>query len=119
MNHVTISGNLTADPEARTTKSEKSMATFRVAVNSGKDRDAEYFNVVCFDQTAENVLKYVGKGRAVAITGRLSQRSWTDDEDKKHSKVEIVASQMFFGPLRQSGESDPVESPIEEELVVL
>src|ERR1035437_3990108 len=76
MNHVTISGNLTADPEAKETKSDKSVTTFRIAVNSSKDRDAEFFNVVCFETTAENVLNYLSKGRSVAISGRLSHRSW-------------------------------------------
>ncbi|MBJ7457566.1 MAG: single-stranded DNA-binding protein [Thermoleophilaceae bacterium] len=99
MNHVSISGNLTADPVKKPTKSDKLMATASIAINHPKSGEVEYFDITAFDKTAEILLDRGEIGRPVAISGRLRYRAW-EDEGKKRSAVDIVANQVFIAEKR-------------------
>jgi single-strand DNA-binding protein len=101
-NSITISGNMTRDPEMRYTPSGVSKVTFGVAVNrSWRNQQSQeweeqtsFFNVVCWREMAENVAESIGKGSRVVVTGRLEQRSWETDQGDKRSIVEIVADDV-------------------------
>ena len=101
-NSITISGNITRDPEMRYTPSGVSKVTFGVAVNRSWrnqqtqewDEQTSFFNVVAWRQLAENVGASLTKGARVVVTGRLEQRSWETDQGEKRSIVEIVADDV-------------------------
>jgi len=101
-NSITITGNLTREPEMRYTPSGVSKVTFGVAVNrSWRNQNTQeweeqtsFFNVVCWREMAENVSESLGKGSRVVVTGRLEQRSWETDQGEKRSVVEVVADEI-------------------------
>ncbi len=105
INRVTITGNLTRDPELRSLPSGMSVCELGVAVNHRRKDNAtdqwieepNYFNVVVFGSQGDNCAQYLSKGRPVAIDGRLRWSSWEDKNGGgKRSKVEIVAQTVQF-----------------------
>ncbi len=105
INRVTITGNLTRDPELRTLPSGMAVCELGVAVNHRRKDNAtdqwieepNYFNVVVFGSQGENCARYLSKGRPVAVDGRLRWSSWEDKNGGgKRSKVEIVAQTVQF-----------------------
>ncbi len=102
INQVILMGNLTRDPELRTTPSGQSVCSFSLAVNrswqgqDGTQQDAvDYFDITAWGKLGELVNQYLSKGRKCLVQGRLSQRSW-DQDGQKRSKVEVVASDVTF-----------------------
>ncbi|HVI68917.1 MAG TPA: single-stranded DNA-binding protein [Magnetospirillaceae bacterium] len=102
INQVILMGNLTRDPELRTTPGGQSVCSFSLAVNrswqgqDGQTQEAvDYFDVTAWGKLGELVNQYMAKGRKCLVQGRLSQRSWEKD-GQKHSKVEVVASDVTF-----------------------
>src|SRR3977135_2789773 len=101
-NSITISGNITRDPEMRYTPSGVSKVTFGVAVNRSWrnqqtqewDEQTSFFNVVAWRQLAENVGASLTKGARVVVSGRLEQRSWETEAGEKRSIVEVVADDV-------------------------
>src|SRR2546423_15599144 len=104
-NSITISGNITREPEMRYTPSGISKVTFGVAVNrSWRNQQSQeweeqtsFFNVVAWRQLAENVGASLTKGSRVVVSGRLEQRSWETEAGEKRSGVEIVADDVAPG----------------------
>ncbi len=112
LNKVMIIGNLTADPEVRTTPRGNSVAELRLAVNrvSSGPNDGErreettYLDVTCWGRTAEIAGQYLAKGRPVFIEGRLQQDTWEDKQTgQKRSKIRIVAENMQLLGGREGG----------------
>lgn len=103
-NKVILMGNLTRDPETRTTGSGQSVTNFSLAVNrtwkgaDGSNQEAvSYIDCVAWGKAGEIIAQYLGKGRAVLVSGRLDQQSWDDKETgKKRSKVEVVVEDFNF-----------------------
>jgi len=104
INTVVITGNLTRDPELRSTSGGTAVCGMRVAVNSRR-RDGSgnwidkpnYFDVTVFGAQGENCSTYLQKGRPVAIEGRLDWSEWeAKDGSGKRQKVEIVANSVQF-----------------------
>ena len=101
-NTITISGNMTRDPEMRNTPSGVSKVSFGVAVNRSWrnqqtqewDEATSFFNVVAWRQLAENVGASLTKGSRVVVSGRLEQRSWETENGEKRSVVEVVADEV-------------------------
>lgn len=111
INQVILMGNLTRDPELRTTPSGQNVCSFSLAINrswqdqSGQQQEAvDYFDVVAWGKLGELVNQYLSKGRKCLIQGRLSQRSW-EQEGQKRNKVEVVASDVTFLDGGGSGQS--------------
>ena len=108
MNNVSLIGNLTRDPELRTTPSGTSVSDLRLAINrpkrGGEEQGADYVDVVCWGVTAENCAKYLAKGRPIAVTGRLRHSEWETDGQRR-SKLEVVAEQVRL-PQRQHPRRD-------------
>ena len=96
MNKVFFIGRLTADAELRTTTSGKSVTTFSLAVNDGfgEKQKAYFFNVVVWGKGAEVVANYTHKGSKVAVTGKLTSRSYDDKNGNKRTAIEVVADMM-------------------------
>jgi single-strand DNA-binding protein len=99
--HVTITGNLTDDPELRFTPNGHAVANFRIAVtarvkdgDSWKDGDTSYFRINVWRQLAEHVSESLTKGDRAIVIGRLKSRSWESPEGDKRSVVEVEADEV-------------------------
>jgi single-strand DNA-binding protein len=111
INRVILTGNLTRDPELRSTGSGLSVCSLRIASNTrrkGADGNWEdkpnYFDVTVFGAQGENCARFLSKGRPVAVDGRLEWREWTDQQGNKRQSVEIVADAVqFLGGRDDSG----------------
>jgi single-strand DNA-binding protein len=115
-NQVTLMGNLTRDPELRTTPSGASVCSFSLALNrSYKNAEGswveatDFIDIVAWGPLGERVAQYLTKGRPALVSGRLQSRSWEQDGVKR-SKVEVVANDVTFlggagGPSTSSGQA--------------
>ena len=103
LNHITIMGRLTRDPELRRTGSGIAEASFTLAVDrdfSPKDggaRETDFIDCVAWRQTGEFVSKYFTKGRMAVVSGRLQIRNWNDKDGNKRRSAEVVADSVNFG----------------------
>lgn len=109
LNRIVIMGRLTRDPELRRTQSGTPVTSVRLAVDRDfKSQDgtkqADFFDVVAWRQTAEFVSKYFTKGRMAVVEGRLQSRDWQDRDGNKRTSVEIVADNFYFGDSRRDGQ---------------
>jgi single-strand DNA-binding protein len=103
INRVVLTGNLTRDPELRSTPSGTAVCSLRVACNTRrKDASGEwvdkpnYFDVTVWGAQGENCATYLSKGRPVAIDGRLEWREWEDQNGNKRQAVDIIADSVQF-----------------------
>jgi single-strand DNA-binding protein len=104
VNVVVITGNLTKDPELRTTPGGTSVCKLRVAVNSRRKDSSSgewvdkpnYFDVTVWGAQGENCATYLSKGRPVAVDGRLDWREWEAQDGSKRQAVEIIANSVQF-----------------------
>lgn len=100
LNHITIQGRLTRDPELRRTNSGVAVTSFTIACDrdfgSNGEKETDFVDVVCWRNTAEFVEKYFTKGRMAVVSGRLQIRSWTDKDNNKRKTAEIVADNVYF-----------------------
>lgn len=101
-NKVVLMGNLTRDPELRTTPNGQSVAGFSLAVNrtwrnaDGEQQEAvDYIDCNAWGKAGEIIAQYMQKGRVLLVSGRLQQRSWEQDGQKR-SKVEVVVEDFNF-----------------------
>ena len=101
MNKVFLIGNLTRDPEMRSTQSGVSVCNFTIAVNrrfksaNGK-QETDYLNVIAWRQLAELCGKYLAKGRKVAVTGSIQTRTYEAKDGSKRTAWDIVADEVEF-----------------------
>lgn len=112
-NQVVLMGNLTRDPELRTTPNGTSVCSFSLALNrSYKDASGEwteatdFIDIVAWAALGERVAQYLTKGRPALVSGRLQSRSWEQDGVKR-SKVEVVAQDVTFLGGPAGGSSAP------------
>ena len=110
LNHITIMGRLTRDPELRRTGSGIAVASFTVAVDrdfggrDGGEKETDFIDCVAWRQTGEFVSKYFTKGRMIVVSGRLQIRSWTDKDGNKRRTAEVVADNCYFGDSKREAE---------------
>jgi|KBSMisStaDraftv2_1062788.scaffolds.fasta_scaffold178733_5 single-strand DNA-binding protein len=99
-NNISISGNLTRDPELRFTATGRAVCNIGVAVANRFQQDGEwkestdFFNVVIWGQLGENVAGSLAKGNRVAVTGRMSYRTYETEHGDKRSVMEVIASDV-------------------------
>ncbi|MBF0523435.1 MAG: single-stranded DNA-binding protein [Candidatus Omnitrophica bacterium] len=117
LNSVNIMGNLTRDPESKTTPSGKTICNLSIAnnrvytKNNEKVTEVSYFDIEVWGVMAANGAKYLSKGNGIIVEGRLKQDRWEKD-GKTQSRVRIVASSVHFLPKKKPGEPD--QSPAED-----
>lgn len=123
LNVFTFTGRLGQDPELRKTGTGKSVTNLRVAISlrSGDGDNTLWLDVTAWESLAELCVKYLSKGRQVAITGYLSEDTWEDDEGRKRSKVKVTAREVTFmgSPTKSEDDSfskhvDPTGGEIED-----
>lgn len=116
MNKLTIIGNLTRDPELRTTQSGISVCTFTVAVNRRKTQnqqqpEADFFRVSAWRELGENCGKWLIKGKKVAVVGPVSVSTYQGQDGKTYANLEVTAQDVeFLSPAGQT-ESVPQAAP--------
>ena len=100
MNTIVLVGRLVADPSLRYTQTGTAVANFTLAVDrrQSKDRDKEtdFIDVVVWSKLAETCAQYIGKGRLVAVSGRLQIRPYQDKEGNRRKAAEVVADSVRF-----------------------
>ena len=109
LNHITICGRLTRDPELRRTGNGTAVASFTIACDrdfksDGGERATDFVDIVAWRNTAEFVSKYFSKGRMAIISGRLQIRDWTDKDGNKRRSAEVLAENVYFGDSKQDGQ---------------
>ena len=110
LNHITIMGRLTRDPELRRTGTGVAVASFTVAVDrdfggrDGGERETDFIDCVAWRQTGEFVSKYFTKGSMIVVSGRLQVRNWNDKDGNKRRTAEVVADNVYFGESRRNSE---------------
>ena len=113
MNSLHIIGNLTRDPELRTTPSGISVCTFTVAVNRRQKKDgqpdADFFRVSAWRDMGENCSKYLSKGRKVAVEGSVSVSTYTSSDGQTRANMDVLAHEVEF--LSPKGEQEPKQEP--------
>jgi single-strand DNA-binding protein len=132
-NQAIIMGNLTRDPELRSTPGGQQVASFAVATNrswmdgSGERKEAvEYHEIVAWGKLGELAATYLAKGRKVMVIGRLQTQSWEKDGVKR-SRTEIVASDINFldapgvagaAPVSPAQSSNTSSAPKSDDVVI-
>lgn len=115
-------GNLTRDPEVRATNSGQSVTGFGLAVNrtwkssdGSQQESVSYIDCVAWGKTGEIIAQYMQKGRALLVSGRLEQRSW-DQDGQKRSKVEVIVEDFNFVDSRGGGNesNQSVPAPVSD-----
>lgn len=111
-NKVILIGNLTADPELKTTQNGVSVTSFSIGVqrrfasrngDNANQQTSDFINIVCWRSTAEFVTKYFSKGKSILICGSLQSRSWTDSNGTKRYTTEVVADEVSFVDKKTDG----------------
>ena len=111
LNHITVMGRLTRDPELRRTGTGVAVTSFTVAVDrdfgnrESGERETDFIDCVAWRQTGEFVSKYFTKGRMIVVSGRLQIRSWTDKDGNKRRTAEVVADNCYFGDSKRDGDN--------------
>lgn len=100
MNQAFLIGNLTRDPEVRSTNAGIKVCNFTIAVNrrmkSSGEQQTDFFNIVAWRQLAELCEKYLSKGKKVAVIGSIQTRTYEAQDGSKRSAFEIVADEVEF-----------------------
>lgn len=103
-NKVILMGNLTTDPELRTTPNGQNLASFILAINrtwnnanGERQEETSFINCTAWGKTGETISKYVSKGRQLLVSGRLQQRTWQDkDTGKNRSAIDVIVEEFSF-----------------------
>ena len=115
LNHITLMGRMTRDPELRFTPQNTPVASFSLAVErdyqpGGSERQTDFIDCVAWRKTAEFVSKHFQKGSLAAVTGRLQIRDWTDRDGGKRRNAEVAVDNVYFAERKQT---PPAESPVD------
>ena len=112
MNKLTIIGNLTRDPELRTTSTGVNVCDFTVAVNRRQRKDAQngqpdadFFRVSAWRERGELCAKYLAKGRKVCVVGPVSVRTYTGNDGVMRASLEVTADEVEFLSSRNDAEA--------------
>ena len=105
LNHVTLHGRFTSTPEIRKTNTNKSVASFTLAVDRDKEH-TDFINCVAWEKKAEFVGGYFDKGQEAVVNGRLTSRQYKDKEGKNRTAFEVMVENIDF-----CGKKDRAETP--------
>ena len=114
MNSLTIIGNVTRDPELRSTTSGKNVCSFTVAVNRRKkvegQQDADFFRVSAWDQLADVCHKFITKGKKVCVIGSVGVHTYTNQKGETVANLEVLAREVeFLSPRQEEAPAQPVQ----------
>ena len=122
LNLVLLAGNLGNDPELRYTANGTPVGSFSLAISSktkadGKEEErVEWVRIVCFTSVAETCSKYLGKGDAVFVMGKVKTRKFTDKDGADKKVTEIIADRVQFLVLKKKSSEGPGDSPPDDDV---
>ena len=98
INKVILLGRMTKDIEIRITNSQKTVGTFTIAVDNGygDNKTTDFINCVAWEKTAEFIKNWFGKGRMMALVGRIATRTWEGEDGRKNYATEVIVSEVSF-----------------------
>lgn len=111
LNHITLMGRLTRDPELRRTGSGVAVASFTIAVDrdftdkSSGEKETDFIEIVAWRQTGEFVSKHFRKGRMIVVSGRLQVRKWKNKDGENRYTTEVVADNCYFGDSKRDSDN--------------
>ena len=114
LNHITVMGRLTKDPELRRTGNGVAVTSFTLAVDrdynpkDGGEKEVDFIDCNAWRSTGEFVAKNFSKGRMMIVSGRLQIRNWTDKEGNKRRNAEVVADSVYFGDSKRSEQGNSI-----------
>ena len=113
LNVVALMGRLVADPQLRQTTTGKNVASFRIAVDRGRkdangQNQADFFDIVAWDKSAEFICRYFQKGSMIAVEGRLQSRNYQDKSGNNRNAVEVVVNNVSFAGNKEHAQSQNV-----------
>lgn len=114
INSVTLIGRVTQDIEVRKTNTNKSVASFTLAVGD-KNSESSFINMTAWNKTAELLAQYAPKGKQIGVTGRLQTRIWEKDGDKRKA-TEVIVEQVQFlsdGKTQVAKSSENLGTPVD------
>lgn len=108
INRVILMGRLVADPELKTTNTGISVTSFRIAVDrsyvkQGEQRQADFFDIVAWRNSAEFICRHFGKGSLIAIDGQLQSRQYQTKDGQNRTAIEVVVDSVSFTGERRDG----------------
>ena len=114
MNSLTIIGNVTRDPELRSTTSGKNVCSFTVAVNRRKkvegQPDADFFRVSAWEQLGDVCQKFITKGKKVCVIGSVGVHTYTNQKGETVANLEVLAREVeFLSPRQEEAPAQPVQ----------
>jgi len=112
MNLVILSGRMTKKIELKSTQNGKSVGKFSLAVQNAYDKEkADFIDCVIWDNQAETLEKYTDKGSKISIEGRLSVRTWEDNDKNKRKTTEVIVERFeFLDSKKKEDKSEEEES---------
>ena len=115
MNKVFLIGRLSRDPELRHTTSGTAVCQINVAISrpvaQGSEPQTDFINVVVWNKQAENVARYLSKGRQIAVEGRIQTRNYDNNEGKRTYVTEVIASNVeFLGSANDNRSNNTMDS---------
>lgn len=116
MNKITLIGNLTHDPEVRSTPNGVTVCTFTIAVNrrfapQGGEKVTDYFRINAWRQLGENCARYLAKGRKVAVVGELQARTYEGKDGATRMSLDVSADEVEFLTPRSQDEGSGYSAP--------
>jgi single-strand DNA-binding protein len=116
MNKITLIGNLTHDPEMRSTPSGVSVCTFTIAVNrkfpdAKGEKKTDFFRILAWRQLGESCGRYLAKGRKVAVIGELQARTYDAKDGTVRMSLDVQADEVEFLSPKQQEETAPQQTP--------
>jgi len=117
LNKVMLIGNVGQDPELRYTPDGNPVANFSIAVNRRRrigeeyKDETEWFNIVCFSRTAENVNQYLTKGQKVYVEGRFQSSEYVGQDGNQRKSFEVIANEVTFLSTRSEAETNNQNTP--------
>lgn len=112
LNHITIMGRMTRDPELRRTGTGVAVTSFTLAVDrdynpkDGAEKEVDFIDCNAWRGTGEFVERNFHKGSMAVVSGRLQIRNWTDKEGNKRRSAEVVADSVYFGDSKKSDQGN-------------
>ena len=127
INKVILLGRMTNEITIRHTNSGKAVGTFTVAIDNGygDNKTTDFINCVAWEQRAEFIKNWFGKGRMIALVGRLATRSWEGDDGRRNYVTEVIVSEVSFaGEKKEDTATDnsipedftPVDADVDSDL---
>ena len=116
MNKITLIGNLTHDPEVRSTPNGVTVCTFNIAVNrrfapQGGEKDTDFFRINAWRQLGDTCAKYLSKGRKVAVIGELQARTYEAKDGTTRMSLDVSADEVEFLSPRQQDDGSGYSAP--------